>query len=383
MTSSPNVSTYDEFQKLPILDRATLNQFSPVDRLCTPISAVDDIRSTSGTSGQMPLFYFRTTGYRHMARVLVQAGARRKIYLWGYQHVITHVENDRLEGLQTVICDPQQLPQHVPLVSAMKADTLAGTPSLLLLFGQLLDNIDDRLRIRFLELTGEPGRPQTMMALRQVFPLAKIYHHYAMGEMGLETGIRTPKCDRQDSGYFHLNPEGIFAEEHKGELLLTHLNTPTAFPLIRYKTGDRINWLRHDRCQCGHEGISFELSGRSNVDFVRIAGVELRYDEIAGLLTQFDDALEPYLAVEVSEHISDAKQQVTLILKIVAKGAATLGTEQLAEQICGVVSQNLKLSATTRLKDMIDARYFTSPKVKFLPELPVSTKAPGIRLVER
>jgi phenylacetate-coenzyme A ligase PaaK-like adenylate-forming protein len=377
----PKIRSIEDFEMLPVLDRATLNRFTPFERLSTDLTHVDDIRSTSGTSGQAPLFYLRTTAYRHMAQQLVQAGARRKIYLWGYQHVVTHVENDRLAGLQTVICDPQQLMHHLPLVKAMKADTLAGTPSLLLLFGQMLDRLEDRLQIRFLELTGEPARAQTLQALKQIFPLAKVFHLYAMGEVGQETGTRGPDCECQDPGYFHLNPAGIYAESKDGELLVTQLNVPTAFPLTRYKTGDRVDWLSPDRCRCGHDGISFELSGRANVDFVRIAGIELRYEEIAAIVAAFGGAFAPYTEVKVREHISDGKQQVSLNV-IVVPNDQRQSPAGLQQGLAEALLQKLRLSATTRLSDMVEAGHFARPKITFLPEVPVSTKAPGIRFVE-
>ncbi len=378
----PQIKSLADFEALPVLERATLNRFAPFERLSSDINLVDDIRSTSGTSGQPPLFYLRTTAYRHMARQLVRAGARRKIYLWSYQHVITHVENDRLEGLQTVICDPQQLMHHVPLVAAMQADTLAGTPSLLLLFGQMLDNPEDRLRIRFLELTGEPARAQTLQALRQMFPLARPFHQYAMGEMGQETGTRGPECDCQRAGYFHLNPEGVFAENQDGELLVTQINVPTAFPLIRYKTGDSIDWLGSDGCSCGHDGISFELSGRANVDFVRIAGVELRYEEITAIVAGFGETFAPYTAVDVREHISGSKQQVSLEVKVVPANKQRGAVSDPQNALADALLQKLRLSATTRLSDMVNAGHFARPKVTFLPEVPISTKAPGIRFLD-
>lgn len=383
VAKSPTIETLADFEALPILDRAALNRFTPFERLTSDMTCVDDIRSTSGTSGAPPLFYLRSTSYRHMARQLVRAGARRKIYLWGYQHVITHVENDRLEGLQTVVCDPQQLVQHVPLVSAMPADTLAGTPSLLLLFSQMLDSLDDRLGIRFLELTGEPARVQTLKALKQVFPLAQVFHHYAMGEIGQEIGTRGPDCACHRSGYFHLNPEGVYAENHHGELLLTQLNVPTAFPLIRYKTGDRVEWLGTDICPCGHEGTSFELSGRANVDFVRIAGVEIRYEEIATILAGFGEAFAPFLAVEVREHVTGGRQQVSMELKVVPTERADKSVPDLKAALSDALLEKLRLSATTRLSDMVSAGYFAHPRVTLLPDVPLTTKTPGICFVER
>lgn len=383
INTCPKIMSLDGFLALPILNRSMLNEYSAYERLSTEPMNATDIRSTSGTSGQDPLFYIRTANYPHMALRLFKDGARRKIYLWGYQHIVSHVEGDRLQGLQTVVCDPQQLLQHVPLVSVMNVDTLAGTPSLLLLFGQALeDKLEDRLRFRFLELTGEPARPNTLKALNKLFPLAKPYNHYAMGEMGQETGIRTPHCDCQNTGYFHLSPEGIYAENLDGTLIVTQLNVPTAFPLIRYNTGDQVKWLGEDKCICGHEGISFELSGRANVDFVRIAGVELRHEEFATIVSNLNGAFENHVSVEVKEHLFNQSQRVALRIEVVPKPSATMSSLVLKELLEQEIISKLRLSATTRLSDMIKAGLFSTPKVVLLPEVPLNTKASGIRLIE-
>ena len=380
--SCPVLTSLDEFQMLPLVDRATLNRFSPFARLSSEPSLVDDIRSTSGTSGQAPLVYLRTTRYKQIAERLVRDGARRRLYLWGYQHVITHIESDHRVGLQTVICDPNQLTNHLPLVSKLSIDTLGGTPSLLLLFGQYLEPVEARLQIRYLELCGEPCRPSILAGLKQLFPLARFYDHYAMGEIGEEIGIRTPDCPQDRLRYFHLNSNDLFAENVGGELVLTHLNPPMAFPLIRYKTGDQLCWFGADTCQCGHQGVSFELAGRANVDFVRIAGVEIRYDELSQVLSAFDDRFEPFLSAEVSERVSSGTQKVRLTVRVVRSPSSEENATVLSQKLQEALVETLRLSATTYLKDMIQIGLFDLPEVVCLEEIPVSTKSPGIRLVE-
>lgn len=378
----PDIRSLDDFQRLPLIDRTVLNRFAPEERLSTSTTFVDDIRSTSGTSGQTPFFYFRDTRYRPIALRMVEDGARRRLYFWGYHSMVTFVENDRKVGLQTVVCDPNQLASYLPLLSQLRINALGGAPSILLLFGQLLERIEERAQIRFIECSGEPLRPQIMSDLKRLFPVARIYDHYAISEVGQEIGFRTPQCTNQKPGYFHLNDRDLYAEVQGCELVITHLNPPRALPLIRYKTGDSVSWIGEDECQCGYRGVSFELSGRANVDFIRISGVEIRYEEIWAIVTKAQNATKPYLSVEVSERMSDGVQKITLSLKLVRSTTASLSEDDISTLLKQKLSQDLRLSATTRLSDMIQIGIFEEPHIEFLKDVQLASKAPGIRMVE-
>ena len=279
----PVVETIDDISRLPLIERKDLNSVPLFSRAFTDPKRANDIRSTSGTSGQDPLFYLRDVFYHEMTRRMHADGVRRKLFFWNYHVSAVLAHADLLAGVQTVICDPHQLEKSTELVKLLSIDTLAGSPSVLLMFGDMLKSSGANTRIKYLQLNGEAATLQTLNALRKLYPIAEHYSDYSLGEVGQDMGIRTPYCDRQNPGYYHINTKDVYVETVDGELVVTRYVVPTVTPLIRYRTGDNIGWMGHDECSCGHKGLSIEMSGRQNVDFVRIAGVEIRNDEIINM----------------------------------------------------------------------------------------------------
>ncbi len=90
------------------------------------------------------------------------------------------------------------------------------------MFGELMHDVNERLKIRHIEMQGEACRSTTIAALKKLFPLARHYSGYAMGEAGREIGVRGPDCPDQRGGYYHATPNDLFLEEQNGELLITH-----------------------------------------------------------------------------------------------------------------------------------------------------------------
>ena len=90
-------------------------------------------------------------------------------------------------------------------------------------------------------------------------------------------------------------------EGEMGELVLTSLNKD-AFPLFRYRTGDRVMALPQN-CPCGnaHEWIG-RVPGRINVDDIMIpGGVIVNRTYLENMLLQADGAGTEY-ALTVAEH---------------------------------------------------------------------------------
>lgn len=72
-----------------------------------------------------------------------------------------------------------------------------------------------------------------------------------------------------------------------GELILTNLKKE-AQPLLRFRTNDIIRILGRGKCECGYNGFSFEVIGRSD-DMVVIKGVNVFISSIENILLQFSD----------------------------------------------------------------------------------------------
>ncbi len=377
----PDIASIDDISQLPFIARKDLNSVQIFSRAFIDPKKANDIRSTSGTSGQDPLFYLRDVFYHEMTRRMYADGVRRKLFFWNYHvsAVLTHA--DLLAGVQTVIGDPHQLEKNIKLVELLAIDTLAGSPSVLLMFGDMLKSSGANTQIKYLQLNGEAATLQILKALRNLYPFAGHYSEYSLGEVGQDMGIRTPYCDRQNPGYYHINTKDVYVEAVNNEIVVTRYATPTITPLIRYRTGDNISWMGHDECSCGHSGLSFEMSGRQNVDFVRIAGVEIRNDEIVNIIGRFNKDLEDFVYTEVRDQVVNNAQIVALKIKVVPIKKDTENLAKLSQKLQKTLMGSLRVSATTTLQEMVRAGLFHAPEIEFLPAIPVSNKRQGVKLI--
>lgn len=377
----PVIASIDDISRLPLIARKDLNSVPLFSRAFTDPKTANDIRSTSGTSGQDPLFYLRDIFYNEMTRRMYADGVRRKLFFWNYHVSAVLAHADLLAGVQTVICDPHQLEKNTKLVKLLSIDTLAGSPSVLLMFGDMLKSSDANTQIKYLQLNGEPATTQALSALRRLYPKAGHYSDYSLGEVGQDMGIRTPYCNKQNPSYYHINTKDVYVETVSNELVVTRYIVPTVTPLIRYRTGDNVSWMGHDTCSCGHNGLSIEMSGRQNVDFVRIAGVEIRNDEIVNIIEKFNADLETFVYTEVRDKVIDNAQIVTLKIMVVPIKKDTGNSASLSQRIQKTVMGALRVSSTTTLQEMVTAGLFATPEIEFLPTIPVSNKRQGIKLI--
>ena len=240
----------------------------------------------------------------------------------------------------------------------------------------MLGRVDKTEQIRFLDLQGEPCSEHMREVLLALFPLASIYSGFAVGEIGQEIGMRFPLSECQDGDFYHVNSKRVFVEEVDGELLVSRLQVPTVFPLIRYKPGDHIELLEETDGSSGLGAQSFRLLGRSNVDFVRIAGAELRHEAIATIVRRFTPDLTGSVIVEVREN---AKVEIKLIA--VTGELNQNDHEGVVERLKEALLIDLHVSATTKLGEVVAAGLFDEPVIELVNDLTTSNKQVGIKLV--
>jgi phenylacetate-coenzyme A ligase PaaK-like adenylate-forming protein len=75
-----------------------------------------------------------------------------------------------------------------------------------------------------------------------------------------------------------------------GEIVITALR-PTAFPIIRYTTGDSARIVRLD-CPCGATTPLLQIEGRIEIDRLRIRGGEIQTNEVGRVLASLGQYLE-------------------------------------------------------------------------------------------
>ena len=133
---------------------------------------------------------------------------------------------------------------------------------------------------------GEPGAsiPGTREAIERAFGAA-CFDHTGMTELG-PTGF---SCSQRDG--VHLVESEFIFEEIQGELVATNLGR-WGSPLIRYRTGDRVQ-LSREPCSCGSAFVKVYGGLRGRVDdMVTVRGVNLFPSQVEDIVRRHPEVAE-------------------------------------------------------------------------------------------
>jgi phenylacetate-coenzyme A ligase PaaK-like adenylate-forming protein len=361
----PTIQTQDDFSDLPFSSRADLMQrLHPSERLFRPISEVEMLRTTSGTSGRGPLYFWRDKFISpRIYTQLKDGGGKLALALYAYHSAMSGVVPAREAGLELLIGDPHQLKETVDIAIAAGVDSLVVTPSVALMLVQFLRKDDYISKIVHIALWGEYCSDHTLNLVKESYPNASFSFTYALGEASDLLGYATDQC-KNGNRYLHANTKDIYFEYIDNELVVTNLRVPHAMPLIRYKTGDSAKLVNQD-CFCGDTNPMFEFLGRIGGDFVRIGGGEVRVEEIEKALSEFSPYIEPVFKVELRELEEGANRRVQLTLLLKSKDDSDTKSP-LTSLIAQRLVTTLKLSPNMLLRDAIAGGIFSEPIVTFV-----------------
>lgn len=373
ITEKPQIDTPDELAQLPSLSRDDLAAVPhPSDRVFRPLGDVEMLRSTSGTSGRGALYFWRDRFDPDPHTLVVRAGARRAMIFFVYHNCMSAMLAAREVGLQEVCGDPHNVPQSVAALVTASCDAIITSPSVALLIADELDCHDYAPKITHVLLFAEFCSDETVAELKRRYPNASFSFNYALAELGDTVGYATHACSSGNQ-FFHINTKDVYPEHIDSELMVTSVRIPHAMPLIRYRTGDQIEWDSAP-CACGDTNPRFKLRGRIGGDFVRVAGGEIRVDMIDRALADFIPYLEPFFRVRVAEYIRNGKSVAHLEMQLVLRTGFSGDHAYLRAQINSALRSKLYLSATRRLRDAIAAGSFVEPTVTFLSARPPGHK---------
>jgi phenylacetate-CoA ligase len=153
---------------------------------------------------------------------------------------------------------------------------------------------------------GEPGAsiPATRAAIEAAWS-ATCYDHTGMTELG-PTGV---SCSQRD-GVHLIESEFIFEVAGDGELIATNLGR-WGMPLIRYRTGDRVEVSR-EPCSCGSPFLKVVGGIRGRVDdMFTVRGVNLYPSQVEDIVRRY-----PEVSEFVIEHRRERRMdEVSLLLE--------------------------------------------------------------------
>nr|MCU0557768.1 AMP-binding protein [Desulfobacterales bacterium] len=191
-------------------------------------------------------------------------------------------------GASVIPYTPLSLEKQVMVLRDYKTSVLITTPASA---GQLAMYLDKTgvhptaLGLKRLILVGEPVAPGLRSRLEDRLHV-ETWQHYGLSEVpGPAIGFECSRHAGLHVNEDHFLPEivdpvggDVLPEGETGELVLTTLTT-RAFPLIRFRTGDRARFIP-DGCDCGVTLRRIEWLAERTDDMLSIRGVKVSPDQV-------------------------------------------------------------------------------------------------------
>jgi phenylacetate-CoA ligase len=363
------VESMADLGRIPFTEREHLSDNYPYGLFAVPLRDIVRIHSAPGSglkptvSGytQQDLVFWRELVARSLVASGVTASDVLQIVLdpglanWGRDY------KDGAETIEASVIPLTVLPPEKQLMILFdyRTSVLITTPSAAMQLTQMLfrANLNPNvLALKTLILVGEPASPEVRAQLTEQLHV-ETWVHYGLSEvpgpaLAFECECRQGLHVSED----HFYPEvvdpstgALVPEGAVGELILTTLTT-RAFPLIRWRTGDRARLLS-EPCSCGRTLRRLEWLPQRTDDIVVIRGVKLHHRHIVPLLErelgfmpqhyrlravrrEFEDFLEVWLCVD--------EQMFSDEIKVM---------ERVISDLRGELSQELGVPVDIRLKE--------------------------------
>jgi phenylacetate-CoA ligase len=348
-----DVRGWDDFDRLPlttkselVADQASHPPFGT--NLTYPLDRYVRMHQTSGSSGDAPLRWLDTEeSWRwwtdiwcdHVYRAAGVTAADRLFFAFSFGPFIGFWSAfggaERL-GAMCISGGAMTSEQRVRNMLDVGATVLMSTPTYALRLADVADQIGVNLSAAGIRTTihaGEPGAsiPATRAAIEAAYS-AVAYDHTGMTELG-PTGF---SCSARD-GVHLVESEFIFEVLPSGELVATNLGR-WGSPLIRYRTGDRVEVAR-EPCSCGSPFLKIVggIQGRID-DMFTVRGVNLYPSQVEDIVRR-----HPEVGEFVIEHRRE--RQMDEVAVLVETSAESFALERLAADLRQALGVRLECRA--------------------------------------
>lgn len=342
-----DVRGWDDFERLPLTTKAELvadqASHAPFGTNVTyPLERYVRLHQTSGSSGDLPLRWLDTAESwdwwlqiwsDHVYRAAGVTAADRVFFAFSFGPFIgfwSAFGGAQRLGAMCMSGGAMTSEQRVRNMLDLGATVLLSTPTYALRLADVANEIGVNLSAAPIRTTihaGEPGAsiPATRAAIEAAYS-ALAFDHTGMTELG-PTGF---SCSARD-GVHLIESEFIFEVLPDGELVATNLGR-WGMPLIRYRTGDRVEALRAP-CSCGSPFLKIlgGIHGRVD-DMFTVRGVNLYPSQVEDIVRRY-----PEIAEFVIEHRRERQMdEVSLLVETSVESFSSDRLEADLRQALGV-----------------------------------------------
>jgi len=345
-----DISTLEEFKRLPLTTKQDLQSNYPYGLFAVPLREVVRIHTTTETIDTPTVIGYTRNDLKNwgtqVARFLTAGGVTHDDVMqisfhyglftgaFGLHHGAECI------GASVIPASSENIDRQIRIMQDYRTTVLVATPSFALIFADRLQKlgIDPKtLSLRKGLFGAEPWSEKTRREVEERLFIA-VYDHYGVSELS-GPGI-AGECDAKSG--LHLAEDFFLAEiidpqtgtplppGQSGELVLTTL-TREAFPLLRYRTGD-ITSLNFSPCTCGRTLVRMERVMERVDDVIIVQGIHVVPGQIEKVLKEIEgcephyqivvsrenhrDILEVHVAVSENIFFDEMKRQRSLLEQI-------------------------------------------------------------------
>lgn len=372
------INSWEDFDKIPILEKAELLSVNPGKRVFTKPNNINHSIITSGTTtyAKPLIFLLSESSYKVLDPVFSDSvkNTHSTLILMSPFHLMNASKTWFYPSLKGRILngDIQNLELTADLSQATDIDSIFTSPTMLYHFLPELEKKYDLNRIKLVIFRGEYCSEIKLAYFQQKLTQAKFEFHYGTVET-MRLGYRCQYLSKKAPRFYHPSPFYLFELQNDAELnrlIVTSLSPYGPMPLIRYFIGDVVNLITQN-CKCGAKQ-SLEVLGRLDNDLVKFSGITLYSFLIEQALLNFSEQIKvEEFQVHIYERESLGKLINHLKLQLIPIKNTQLAT--LKKQLENDIPTQLYLSSKTTLAEVIRQGLF-SFEIEFSESIPKTFK---------
>jgi phenylacetate-CoA ligase len=288
------VRTLADIRELPFTTKEDLRTSYPYDMFALPLRDIVRIHASSGTTGKPIVVGYSKNDILHwselVARELAWAGiTEHDVVQIGFTYSLFtgglgyHFGAEKIGASVIPASSHGNIRDQITIMKDFKTTALICPPSTALSFARLFKSMNIHLEQMHLKrgiLGSEPWSEAVRAEIEETFHITA-YDSYGISEI-MGPGV-SAECEKRNG--LHVNEDHFIVEVinpqtlqplprgEEGELVFTTI-TKEAFPLVRYRTGDRA-CIMEGPCECGRTFVRMSrVKGRTD-DMIMIHGAKL------------------------------------------------------------------------------------------------------------
>lgn len=356
------IATWKDWQDLPLLTKGHVATVPFLKRLFTPYSEIGTVRVTSGTTGGRPLAYPRSVPSAYENHFDDRHPTRVVLNFFTPQHLMQNTCREGGSKHIVIEGDPSELKGSLKFAQSAGLDHILCTPSTIDALIPLFESLEDREKIKRIELAGEILTNAGAERLRAAFPNAFLWGDYAMVE---SQGVAGVGPIHKELGTIYLPTAATYWElvGEDNELVISHTWTKgNHFPLLRYRTGDRAEAVMH-------EGRNYyRILGRIETDRIKLHGGELRADVVERAVFGLHPALDGDYLLHLTHVRQESKVVPEVEIRLTTRGDASVLSE-LADDLASLLSTKIHVAPNYTYADGVRDGHYAPLKCVVVPAI--------------